>query len=126
MQQEDTEMQYVLLIYQGSTPLPDTPEWSTLAEEEQRAIYADYAALNKIPNVTAGLPLGLPEKATTVRVDNGTTLATDGPFVDTKGAVAGYLVLEAEDIDEAITVAGRIPAARHGGAIEVRPAETYW
>jgi hypothetical protein len=119
-------MQYVLLIYQGTTPLPDTPEWSTLSQEEQRAIYADYATLNKLPNVTPGLPLGRPEQARTVRVDRGTTLTTDGPYVDTKGAVAGYLVLEADDIDAAVEVAARVPAARHGGAIEVRPAETYW
>ena len=119
-------MQYVLLIYQGTTPLPNTPEWSTLSADEQKAVYADYAALNKMPNVTQGLPLGRPEQAKTVRVDNGTTLATDGPFVDAKGAVGGYCVLEADDVDEAIRVAARIPAARLGGAIEVRPAETYW
>ena len=119
-------MQFVLLIYQGTTPLPNTPEWEALAEDEQRAVYADYAALNKTPGLTAGLPLGLPERAKTVRVDNGATLAEDGPFVDTKGAVAGYFVLEADDVDAAIEIAGRVPAARLGGAIEVRPVETYW
>jgi hypothetical protein len=119
-------MQYVLLIYQGATPLPSTPEWETLSEDEQRAIYADYAALNKTPNLTPGLPLGLPEKAMTVRVDGGSTLATDGPFVDTKGAVGGYVVLEADDIEAAMAVAARVPAARHGGAVEVRPVERYW
>lgn len=119
-------MQYVLLIYQGSTPVPNTPEWETLTGDQQRAIYADYAALNETPNLTPGLPLGLPEHAKTVRVDNGTTLASDGPFVDSKGAVAGYFVLEADDIDAAIEIAARVPAARHGGAIEVRPVETYW
>jgi hypothetical protein len=119
-------MQYVLLIYQGTTPLPNTPEWATLTDEEQRAVYADYAALNQLPNVTSGPPLGLPEDATTVRVDNGAAIATDGPYVDVKGAVAGYLVLEADDIDGAIEVAARIPAARLGGAIEVRPAAKYW
>jgi hypothetical protein len=119
-------MKYTLLIYQGTTPLPNTPEWSTLSDEEQRAIYADYAALGKLPNVTPSLPLGLPEKARTVRVADGNVLTEDGPFVDTKGAVAGFLVVEADDIDGAIEVAARIPAARHGGAIEVRPAETYW
>ena len=119
-------MQYVLLIYQGTTPLPNTPEWEALSASEQQAIYADYAALNKVPNLTAGLPLGLPDKARTVRVDNGAVIASDGPFVDTKGAVGGYFVLEADDIDAAIEVAGRVPAARHGGAIEIRPVETYW
>jgi hypothetical protein len=119
-------MQYVLLIYQGTTPLPDTDEWATLSADEQTAIYADYAALNSTPGLEPGLPLGLPADATTVRVDGDQTLAVDGPYVDVKGAVGGYLVLEADDLDEAIAVAARIPAARHGGAIEVRPVATYW
>lgn len=120
-------MQYVLLIYQGTTPTPSAPEaWSTLSEAEQKAIYADYAALNKVPGVTPGLPLGLPEDATTVRVRDGKALTTDGPFVDTKEAIGGYVVFEADDLDAAIELASRIPAARHGGAIEVRPVGTYW
>jgi hypothetical protein len=119
-------MQFVLMIYQGTTPLPNTEAWSSLSEDEQRAIYADYATLNQTPGLTPGLPLGLPENAKTVRVDNGTTLTSDGPFVDTNGAVGGYLVFEADDLDAAIDVAARIPAARHGGAIEIRPVGTYW
>jgi hypothetical protein len=119
-------MQFVLLIYQGTTPLPNTPEWDALSQGEQRAIYADYAALGKEEGITPGLPLGLPEQATTVRVDNGQTIATEGPYVDSKGAVGGYFVLEADDLDAAIALAARIPAARHGGAIEVRPVGTYW
>jgi hypothetical protein len=119
-------MQFVLLIYQGTTPLPNTPEWSTLSTDEQKAIYADYAALNEIPGLTPGLTLGLPENATTVRVENGAAVATEGPYVDDKRAVGGYLVLEAEDIDAAVAAAARIPAARHGGGIEVRPVATYW
>jgi hypothetical protein len=119
-------MQFVLLIYQGTTPLPNTDAWSTLTEDEQKAVYADYAALNKAPGLSPGLPLGLPEDARTVVVDNGKTVATDGPFVDHNGAVGGYLVLEADDIDAVIELASRIPAARHGGAIEVRPVATYW
>ena len=119
-------MQFVLLIYQGTTPLPDTPEWSSLPADEQKAIYADYAALNKTEGVTPGLPLGLPEQAKTVRVDNGSPLVSDSPYVDAKGAVGGYLVLEADDLDAAVAVAARIPAARHGGGIEIRPVETYW
>lgn len=119
-------MQFVLLIYQGTTPLPNTPEWDTLSQDEQRAIYADYAALGKEEAITPGLPLGLPEQATTVRVDDGQAIATEGPYVDSKGAVGGYFVLEADDLDAAIAIAARIPAARHGGAIEVRPVGTYW
>lgn len=119
-------MQFVLLIYQGTTPLPNTPEWSSLTEEEQQAIYADYAALNATEGLTPGLPLGLVEDAKTVRVDNGATLVSDNPYVDAKGAAAGYAVLEADDIESAIAVAARIPAARHGGGVEVRPVATYW
>lgn len=119
-------MQFVLLIYQGTTPLPNTPEWETLSRDEQTAVYADYATLNKTEGLTPGVPLGLPEQATTVRVDNGATLTSDGPYVDVKGAVGGYFVLEAEDLAAAIAVAERIPAARLGGGIEVRPVGTYW
>jgi hypothetical protein len=119
-------MQYVMLIYQGTTPLPGTDEWAALSEEEQKRIYADYGALNATEGVTPGLPLGLAENATTVRVQNGETLVTDGPFVGIKEAIGGFFVLEADDLDAAIEVASRIPAARLGGAIEVRPVEAYW
>jgi len=119
-------MQFVLLIYQGTTPLPNTDAWESLTADEHKAIYADYAALNNDARVTGGPPLGLPQDARTVRVDNGTTLTTEGPYADAKGAVGGFAVLEAETIDDAIDLAARIPAARHGGAIEIRPVATYW
>ena len=114
-------MRYMLLINQGTTPLPGTPEWDGLSEEEQKAVYADYQALNQTPGVTPGERMGGPETATTVRVEDGRALTTDGPFVETKEALGGYLFLEAEDLDAAIEVAARIPAARLGGAIEIRP-----
>lgn len=119
-------MQYVMLIYQGSSPLPGSDEWAALSEDEQKAIYADYATVNETPGLTAGLPLGLPEKATTVRVEGGSTVTSEGPFHNVKEAVGGYLVFEADNLDAAIDLASRIPAARLGGAVEVRPAETYW
>ena len=119
-------MQYIMFIYQGSTPLPNTEAWDALSEEEQKQIYADYGALNQTPGVTPGTPLGLPEDATTVRVEGGKTLTTDGPFVGMKEAVGGWFVLEADDLDAAIEVASRVPAARLGGAIEIRPSKTYW
>lgn len=119
-------MQYVCLIYQGTTPLPDSDEWAALSAAEQKQIYADYGALNKTPGVSPGVPLGLPENATTVRVEGGKTLTTDGPFVGMKEAVGGWFVLEAGDLDAAIEVASRVPAARLGGAIEIRPVQTYW
>jgi hypothetical protein len=120
-------MKYVLLIYQGTTPLPTSPEaWATLSPEEQTAVYADYNAINHTPGVDPGLPLGLPERATTVRVKDGKTVASEGPFVGSRGAVGGYIVFEADSIDAAIELAARIPAARLGGAVEVRAAEPYW
>lgn len=119
-------MNYVMLIYQGSTPLPGSDAWNALSEGEQKQVYADYGAINKTPGVTPGPPMGLPENATTVRVDAGETLTTDGPFVGMKEAVGGFFVLEADDLDAAIELASRVPAARLGGAIEIRPCETYW
>lgn len=115
-------MRYVMLIHQGTSPTPRQPEeWAKLSESEQQAVYADYQAINQHPGVTPGLSLSEPETATTVRVEGGQTLTTDGPFVAAKEALGGYFVLEAEDIDEAIEIASRVPAARLGGAVEVRP-----
>jgi hypothetical protein len=115
-------MKYMLLIHQGDSPTPRSPEaWGTLSEDEQKAVFADYQAINKTPGVTPGLGLDAPETATTVRVKDGKTLTTDGPFVEIKEAIGGYLLFEAEDLDAAIELAARIPAARLGGAIEVRP-----
>jgi hypothetical protein len=114
-------MKYMLLIHQGTTPLPGTPEWDSLSQDEQQAIYSDYQAVNETEGVTPGEWMQQPEMATTVRIENGQTLTTDGPFVAVKEALGGYLFYEAEDLDAAIELASRIPAARLGGAIEVRP-----
>jgi hypothetical protein len=115
-------MRYMLLIHQGTAPTPRTPdEWEKLSEDERNAVYADYKAISETPGVSPGLELAAPETATTVRVEDGATLTTDGPFVETKEAIGGYLLFEADDLDAAIALAGRIPAARMGGAIEVRP-----
>jgi hypothetical protein len=115
-------VKYILLIHQGDTPTPRDPDaWATLSQEEQNAVFADYQAINQTPGVTPGLGLAEPQTATTVRVQNGATLTTDGPFAETKEALGGYLIFEADDLDAAIELAARIPAARLGGAIEVRP-----
>jgi hypothetical protein len=115
-------MQYMLLIHQGDTPTPRDPEaWGRLSEDEQQAVYADYQAINQTPGVTPGEQLADPETATVVRVQDGKTLTTDGPFVELKEAIGGFLFFEADDLDAAIELASRIPAARLGGAIEVRP-----
>jgi hypothetical protein len=118
---EDT-MKYLLLIHQGDAPTPqDADAWGRLSEEEQNSVYSDYAAINQTPGVTPGLQMQPPETSTTVRVQGGETLTTDGPFVAVKEALAGFLIYEADDLDAAIELAARIPASRMGGAVEVRP-----
>jgi hypothetical protein len=119
-------MKYMLLIHQGDTPTPRDPDaWARLSEAEQQAVYRDYQAINETLGVTPGVQMEAPEAATTVRVDGGETLVTDGPFVTVKEALGGYLFYEADDLDAAIALAARIPAARLGGAIEVRPIAEY-
>jgi len=119
-------MKFMLLIQQGSTPTPQSPdEWNRLSEDEQKAIGSAYQAINQTPGVTPGLWMSAPELATTVRVQDGKTLTTDGPFVAVKEALGGYLIYEADDLDAAIELAARIPAASMGGAIEVRPIVEY-
>lgn len=119
-------MQFVLVIYHGTTPLPGTPTWHSLSKDQQDAAYADYATLNKMENLTPAPPLGLPENAMTVRVENGSTVIKEGPYLDAEGAVGGFYMVEAEDLDAAVALATRVPQARLGGAVEVRPSATYW
>jgi hypothetical protein len=119
---KEDAMKYMLLIHQGSTPTPPSEAWDRLSDDEKQSIYADYKAINETPGVTpADVQMQPPETATTVRVQDGRTLTTDGPFVEIKEALGGYLFFEADDLDAAIELASRIPAARLGGAIEVRP-----
>ena len=117
-------MKYVLLVFQGTTPLPGTDRWKALTPAEQKQIYADYTALNQTPGVAPGLPLGLPDAARTVHVRDGKTHVESGPYLSE--GVAGFSVYEAESMEAAIALAARIPAARLGGAVEIRPAEKYW
>jgi hypothetical protein len=119
-------MKYLLLIHQGDAPTPYDPEaWGRLSEDEQNAIAGAYQAINQAPGVTPGIGMQPPETATTVRVEDGTTLTTDGPFVAVKEALGGYFLFEADDLDAAIEMASRIPAARLGGAVEVRPVAEW-
>lgn len=119
-------MKYVMLIHQGGSPTPQTPEkWAEVPADEQQRIYADYKAVNETPGVEPGNGLQLPETATTVRVADGRALTTDGPFVETKEALGGYFTFEAPDLDAAIELAARVPAARLGGAVEVRPVQEW-
>ena len=114
-------MKYMLLIHHGTTALPGSDDWNALSQEEQGKVYAAYKALNEHPGVTPGQRMDDPETATTVRVQDGRTLTTDGPFAELKEAIGGYCFLEADDLDAAIEVAAGIPAASMGGAVEVRP-----
>ena len=114
-------MKYMLLIHQGDSPTPRSEAWQDLSEEEQGQVYADYKAIGETAGVSPGLQLDSPETATTIRVEAAETLVTDGPFVEIKESIGGYLLFEADDLDAAIELAARIPAARMGGAIEVRP-----
>jgi hypothetical protein len=110
-------MKYLVQIFQNFT----RDDFAALSQEEQQQLYADWGAINQTPGVTPGLELAPASTATTVRVEDGRTLTTDGPFPEVKEALGGYLLLEADDLDAAIELAARIPAARMGGAVEVRP-----
>ena len=108
-------MKYALLIYSK----PGSHE--ALPEDEYKAMFAEYVALAEDPRCVASAQLESVESATTVRVNGGQTLTTDGPFADTKEVFGGYYVFEADNLDRALELAARIPAARLGGAVEVRP-----
>jgi hypothetical protein len=123
-------VKYLLLIQLGDTPRPrrDGEEneravtaFESLSDEEKGALFGEWKAINETPGVTPGSQLQPADAATTVRVQDGKTLTTDGPFVETKEALGGYLFFEADDLDAAIELASRIPAARMGGSVEVRP-----
>jgi len=92
-----------------------------MPEDERQAIVEEYLAIGRSPEVIGGEQLQPIETATTVRVENGETLLTDGPFVDAKEHVGGFCLVQADDLDAALDIAARIPAARMGGAVEVRP-----
>ena len=121
---KESKMKFVLLVYQGTTPLPGSESWNAMSHEEQKAVYTEYAELHKTPGFTPGLPLGLPNAARTVQVKDGKINVREGTHLQ-EGA-GGYFVFEADDIDAAVVLAARVPAARLGGAIEIRPAEQYW
>ena len=110
-------MKYLVQLYGTMT----REEVAALPDDERDALYAEWGALNQTPGMTPGVELAPPTTATTVRVQDGKTLTTDGPFVETKEALGGYFLLEADDLDAAIEVASRVPTASRGGAVEVRP-----
>jgi hypothetical protein len=108
-------VKYALLIYSNDQG------WNALSTDEQQAIYGEYAAISEAAGIIGGQELAGPETATTVRVRDGEVLTTDGPFAETKEALGGFYLYEAGDLDAALALAARIPAARRGGSIEVRP-----
>src|ERR1700758_720980 len=109
-------MQYMLLIY-------DT-EGRKLSPAEQGQLMNEYMTFTqdivKAGKFKAGDPLEPTTTATTVQVRNGKTVTTDGPFAETKEQLGGYYMVEAKDLDEAVSIAARIPTAKFG-SIEVRP-----
>ena len=110
-------MKYALLIYSSEAP----GSFAKLPEEQQQSIMREYFAISEAPGTVGGAQLQPTGTATTVRVDNGQVLTTDGPFVEAKEALGGFYLIDANDIDAALDVASRVPAARMGGAVEVRP-----
>lgn len=118
-------MQYLMMIHHGSAPTPDKPEWAQLSQEEQAAIYAGWQALNARPGVTPGYGMEPADTATTVRVQGGETLVTDGPFAELKDAIGGMFLVEADDLDAAIAAAAAVPSAGMGGAVEIRPIKVW-
>jgi hypothetical protein len=107
-------MKYALLIY-GSDE-----EWDARSDEEKQEIYKEYFAISELPGTFGGAELQPAATATTVRVRDGQSLTTDGPFAETKEVLGGLYLFEADNLDDAIAVAARIPAAAYG-SIEVRP-----
>jgi hypothetical protein len=114
-------VEYVMQIFQG----PALERYGEMSEDDQKAVAADYWAINQTPGVTPGKGLALPDTATTVRVENGSTITTDGPFAETKEALGGFFFFETDDLDSAIELAARVPAARLGGAVEIRPVVVW-
>jgi hypothetical protein len=114
---KEEAMKYLLQIYSDTA----LEEFERLSEDEQNAIVREYLALEHAPGVVGGQQLQPVETATTVRVRNGQTLLTDGPFVEAKEHLGGFILVDADDLDVALEIAARIPAARMGGAVEVRP-----
>ncbi len=108
-------MRYALLVYQK----PGAEE--ALSQEEREQVIREYLALRTEPGMTGGAALHPPEMATTVRVQDGKVIVTDGPFADSKEIIGGFYLFEADNLDHATAIAARIPAARLGGSVEIRP-----
>ena len=116
-------MQYILLIYDQEARLGQR------AEAERDKMHEDYKeftqSIIKSGHFRAGDGLQPTSTATTVKVEGGKLVTTDGPFAETKEQLGGYYLIEARNLDEAISLAGRVPSARSGGKVEVRPVRVW-
>jgi hypothetical protein len=110
-------MKYAVLIYSPD----DSEPWDAMPAEEREAIRGEYYALAQEPATIGGEQLQPGDTATVVRVKDGETLTTDGPFAETKDVLGGFYLIDVENLDAALEFAARIPAARMWGAVEVRP-----
>ena len=115
-------MKYLCLIYENENA------WTTMTKEQGDAILGEYFTftdgIQKSGHLLGGEALQPTQSATTVRVRNGKISTTDGPFAETKEQLGGYYLIEARDLNDAISVAAKIPSARYG-AIEVRPVMEF-
>jgi hypothetical protein len=112
-------VKYAVLIY--SADGAPGARFDSLPESEQQAITGEYMALAQLPSTLGGEQLQAGATATTVRVDNGDVLTTDGPYAETKELLGGFYLIDVADLDAALDFASKIPAARLGGLVEVRP-----
>ena len=112
-------MKFLFLIH------GDEREWEALTEPERQAVVAAYgeaaARFREPGRLVRGAQLHPTERATTVRVVDGDAVVTDGPYAETKEALGGYFLVEADSLEEAVELAKQLPAPRHGGGVEVRP-----
>jgi hypothetical protein len=114
---KEATVKYAVLIY--SDEARDT--FDGLPEAEQQAVMREYFALSELPTTVGGAQLQPGTTATTVRVDDGSVLTTDGPYAETKELLGGFYLIDVDDLDAALEFAAKVPAARMGGLVEVRP-----
>lgn len=108
-------MRYALLIYR------EPGAFERLPSEQRNEIYQRFQAIGNTPGVAGGIRLKDADNATTVRMDDGHVLVSDGPFADTKEILGGVLILDAENIEAALEIAQKIPVLPFGGSVEIRP-----
>jgi hypothetical protein len=108
-------VQYVLLIYDDPTV------WAKVPQSDYPKLYEEYGAVAQLPNTKGGAQLQPVDTARSVRVSGGEPMVTDGPFAETKEVLGGFYIIDADSQAEAEEIAARIPSARMGGTVEVRP-----